>query len=578
MPTTLTLARGLNIPLNAITQKIAFLARTGAGKTYAAGRMVEQMLTAGAQVIVVDPVGVWYGLRLKADGKRPAYNIPILGGEHGDIQLEASAGSLIADVAVQRGQSMVLDVSTMRKAQATTFVTDFAEQFFHQKKSKKSPVHVVFEEAQRFVPQFVKGKERLVGAVEDIVKVGRNYGIGTTLISQRPQAINKDVLNQTEMLVVLQISGPQERRAIKDWINEKGADESPLDELDELEVGDAVVWSPSWLRILKTVHISKKVTYDASATPDFDTMSYVEPKPLSAHDLQKLEDAMGDMVDAQKARDPRHLQLALMALGTENAQLKAQLKKPQPITTKTVKVPAVTDKQLDRIMHFVERLETVGAKASNAALTLSTTLRQVREAKERPPANVTVQTGPDVIPDTVKVSVTPLKQHVARPVSGGLRKGARKMLSYLLAFQAWGLTKKQLATVVGMSYKSGTFNQYLAALKKDDFIRVQGDRFHITHAGENWADHPVSPPHNTRSMLDLWMPKMRAGARAILQLIVDDDRHLTKEQIAEQLDMSYKSGTFNQYLALLKSCDLVTVDAGLFRPTPLARGVTVKTF
>lgn len=165
MTQTLTLARNLKLPSSAVTQKIAFLARTGAGKTYAAGKMVEQMLTMGAQVIVVDPVGVWYGLRLKADGKRQGYNIPILGGEHGDIQLEAGAGTLIADVAVKRGQSMVLDVSTMRKAQATRFVTDFAEQFFHQKKRKKSPVHVVFEEAQRFVPQFTKGKERLVGAV-----------------------------------------------------------------------------------------------------------------------------------------------------------------------------------------------------------------------------------------------------------------------------------------------------------------------------------------------------------------------------------------------------------------------------
>jgi hypothetical protein len=561
----ITLAPNLKLPPAAVTQKIAFLARTGSGKTYAAGRMVEQMLSLGGQVIIVDPVGVWYGLRLKADGKRPGFNIPILGGEHGDIQLEAGAGTLIADVAVDRGQSLVLDVSTMRKAAATRFVTDFAEQFFHRKKAKKSPVHVVFEEAQRFVPQFSKGKERLVGAVEDIVKVGRNYGIGTTLISQRPQAINKDVLNQTEMLVVLQISGPQERKAIQAWINEKGADDSPLESLDELEVGQAVVWSPSWLRVLKTVRISKKNTYDASATPDWDTQDYVEPKPLSAMDLQKLEDSMGDMVERQKANDPTHLRGLLQGALTRVAQLEAQLKKPQPVKTKTVKVPALTDRQLDRIAAVVDRLESIGIKVSNEALTLADALRRVLHAKERPPARVEVLADSRGLPNTIKKPPPPPDSDI------NLRKGGRRMLVYLVTFQKWGLTKKQLATVVGMSYKSGTFNQYLATLKKFELIRQDGDRFHVLPAGAHYADEHIPEPTGKQDMLELWMPRLRAGARGILQLIVGDDQKLTKDEIAAQLDMSYKSGTFNQYLALLKACDLIKVVNGVFCATGFAQ-------
>lgn len=574
MAQTLTLARNLKLPLNAVTQKIAFLARTGAGKTYAAGKLVEQMLTAGAQVIIVDPVGVWYGLRLKADGKRQGYRIPILGGEHGDIQLEASAGTLIADVAVERDHSMVLDVSTMRKAQATRFVTDFAEQFFHRKKAKKSPVHVVFEEAQRFVPQFSKGKERLVGAVEDIVKVGRNYGIGTTLISQRPQAINKDVLNQTEMLVVLQISGPQERKAIKAWINEKGADESPLDELDELEVGQAVVWSPSWLRILKQVNIAKKVTYDASATPDFDTMSYVEPKPLSAADLLKLENAMGDMVMRTKAEDPKYLHALLEKMHQDNQRLRKELEAAKlsvKVKTKVQKVPALTDRQLDRIAHLVDRAESLGIKFGNEALTLSEALKRVLHAKERP----VTTSAPAPSPPAPKPA-PPSSPPSAPDEDINLRKGGRKILSYLAAFQAWGLTKKQLATVVGMSYKSGTFNQYLATLKKYELIKQEGDRFHIMPAGAHYADEQIPEPHDTRTMLDLWMPKLRAGARGILELLVGENQRLTKDQIAERLDMSYKSGTFNQYLALLKACELIRVDDGIFYATGFANGAKAE--
>lgn len=380
------------------------------------------------------------------------------------------------------------------------------------------------------------------------------------------------MLNQTEMLVVLQISGPQERKAIKAWINEKGADESPLDDLDELETGQAVVWSPSWLRILKQVNIGRKVTYDASATPDFDTMEFVKTKPLSGKDLQKLEDSMGDMVEEQKARDPHRLREAVMLLSAENTKLKEQLKRAQQavkVKTKTVKVPALTDRQLDRIDGMIQRWETLGIKASNDALTLSTALQGVRHAKERPPAQVEVTASPEVIPESVKVTVTP--PH--KPKGDiNLRKGARRMLSYLFTFDDWGLTKKQLAVVVGMSYKSGTFGQYLALLRKHSLLQVRDGRFHITGLGTDYMDEKIAPPHDRRSMLELWYPKMRAGARGILCLIVEEEQRLTKDQIAERMDMSYKSGTFNQYLALLKACELIRIENGIFSATAFAKG------
>jgi hypothetical protein len=46
--------------------------------------MVEEFLKAGVHVVVVDPVGVWWGLRASADGQREGLPIVVLGGEHGD--------------------------------------------------------------------------------------------------------------------------------------------------------------------------------------------------------------------------------------------------------------------------------------------------------------------------------------------------------------------------------------------------------------------------------------------------------------------------------------------------------------
>jgi DNA helicase HerA-like ATPase len=85
----LEIAEDLSLPLDAATQTFAFIARKGAGKTYTAGKLVELLLDAGVQVVVLDTVGNWYGLRLAADGKKPGFDVPVLGGLRGDIPQKA---------------------------------------------------------------------------------------------------------------------------------------------------------------------------------------------------------------------------------------------------------------------------------------------------------------------------------------------------------------------------------------------------------------------------------------------------------------------------------------------------------
>jgi hypothetical protein len=162
----LQLSKELSLPIDAVTQTFAFLGRRGSGKTYGAGKLAELMLDAGAQIVVLDPIGVWYGLRLSADGKHKGFSVPVFGGEQGDVPLEPQAGALIAKLLVEERFSAVLDVSTFRKEQRKQFVTDFAEELMHRKKTNRSAIHVFFEESQLFVPQMVGAKDaRMVGSV-----------------------------------------------------------------------------------------------------------------------------------------------------------------------------------------------------------------------------------------------------------------------------------------------------------------------------------------------------------------------------------------------------------------------------
>lgn len=47
------------LPLVALDERVAIVSTTGVGKTYAAKSRVKRLLEAGAQVCVVDPLGVW---------------------------------------------------------------------------------------------------------------------------------------------------------------------------------------------------------------------------------------------------------------------------------------------------------------------------------------------------------------------------------------------------------------------------------------------------------------------------------------------------------------------------------------
>lgn len=84
------------LPLEAVTQTIAILAKRGVGKSYTASVMAEGMLAAGQQVVILDPTGAWWGLKSSASGKEPGYQVTVFGGDHADLPLQENVGELIA--------------------------------------------------------------------------------------------------------------------------------------------------------------------------------------------------------------------------------------------------------------------------------------------------------------------------------------------------------------------------------------------------------------------------------------------------------------------------------------------------
>jgi hypothetical protein len=77
----------VGLPADAFDDRIAIVGTAGSGKTYAAKGFVERLLESGARVAIVDPLGVWWGLRASADGTAPGYPVVVFGGRHADIPI-----------------------------------------------------------------------------------------------------------------------------------------------------------------------------------------------------------------------------------------------------------------------------------------------------------------------------------------------------------------------------------------------------------------------------------------------------------------------------------------------------------
>jgi uncharacterized protein len=543
------------------TEVVASLGNRGGGKSNGAALLAEALLDTGVQVIVLDYVGIWFSLRLEADGKAPShFQIPVIGGPHGDIGLSPTAGAMVAEALAERHSSAVLDLSAFSKQERMRFATDFPEAFFRAKKKHPGPVQIVLEESQRFCPQRVQPDQaRMLGAWEEIAEVGRNYGIGLHLVSQRPQKIAKDVLNLADTVFGYRTMGVLERKAIGEWVQEKGAEgrADVHNDLPTLDRGQAIVWSPS-RQIFGKYQIRKKSTYDAGATPTHARADVT----TSPFDLGALEKAMGRAADEAKANDPARLR-------AEIAQLKKQLaQRPGgEVVEKTVQVPTIPREwreQVDRARLRARALEKQAGHLLAEAHDLGEVFAELDKAAKIPGALAAAPgvTGARLARPTAQAPTREPFTHEGSAMVGN--SGLRRML-IALAQRPNGLTNAQLGVRAGVSSKSGTFSTYLGRARAQGWVADEGQIRRITKAGIDALGTFDLLPEGSE-LAKYWIQELGGGASRMLRALVDEyPNPMTNAELGESAGISYVSGTFSTYLGRLRSLELVTGRGGELR-------------
>lgn len=559
MTSALGISDSLALPLDTVTDTIGVLAVKGAGKTFTFLVMVEEMVRQGLPVVVLDPVGVCWGLRSSADGKGPGLPVVIVGGQHGDVPLEEGAGAVLADWVIAERRPAVFDLSELpTKAASIRFALDFLTRLYTG--SRREPIHVVIDEADEFAPQKPFGEEtRLLRAVEILVRRGRAKGLGVTMVTQRPAVLSKNVLTQIGTLIVGRTTSPQDRKAVDEWVIAHATEaqrKTFLASLASLPTREKWVWSPE-RDVFARVAIRGRATFDSSATPKAGELRF-EPKKLAPVDLDALRARIAATKEEEEAPPGEH----------ETVTVRVE-----------VPAPYIPEALMSAAAEVIRAFEN--AVTSISALSNALAASAVEGARVLPPKDVeelqaayagTTSNGQpgfgltvaaaDLEEDDRDVVVTRDKPMTrgGRVVARAESKlgGAERKVLTVLAQHRKGLSHVQVAILAGYSSTSGGFRNTLSALRSAGRIDGGRDRMTITASGTVDLGR-FEPLPRGRALLAYW--EANAGGkceRMILgELASVHPRSLPKEALASRTGYRATSGGFRNALSRLRTLQLI---------------------
>lgn len=544
------------IPAGALEHHVAFLGKTGSGKSNAAKVIIETALDNGERICVLDPTGSWWGLRLGRSGKASRYPVVIFGGLHADVPIGREHGAAVAEVVATSSTPAVIDTRLMTVGERTAFFTAFAQTLLRK---NRGPLRLVIDEAHVFAPQGRVADPKsgeMLHAANNLVSLGRSIGLRIMLLSQRPAKLHKDSLTQVETLVAMRLIAPQDRKAIEEWIGEwadKDHGRGIVASLPSLPTGDAWIWSPE-IGFLERKHFPLARTYDSGKAPTGDDGA-PELQPLKLDQVNALlQTAAAEL----RANDPK-------VLKTEIARLQAELGS----RTHQLTVPAYPDQRA-----LVSRLESELTDVRARFGELSETLRQAaaiicgpsgsnsRSRAKAGAETTAIETAKAEPVSRLAGERTPEAPGGSNEPSGAPVTGPqRQMLEALLWWKAHGHSspsRAQLAGKIGWKITSGHLKNVAGSLRGAGLIDYpQPGHFALTAAGE--AAAPV--PDVAENLHDSVRSALSGPQQTVFDFLRRNPGSQTRESLARACNWEPTSGHVKNVLGSLRTLQIIDYPA-----------------
>jgi len=518
------------IPESALDDRLAFVGTSGSGKTYAAGTAVERILTTGAKVVVVDPLDVWYGLRVKADGVRQAFPVIIFGGAHADIPITEHAGSVIGEAVASMSESCIVSLSTLgSKSAERRFMLAFLEALY--RKATGEPFHLIFDEADLWAPQRAF-EPQLQSLMENIVRRGRVKGFIPWLITQRPAVLSKDILSQADGLIAMKLTSSQDRSALQAWIEgqaDRKDEKQMLSRLPRLKRGEGVIWLPG-LPVLEEATFPEKKTFDSSQTPKRgQTKRTAALKPI---DLGALTARLAS-IEAERGKP---------AKGKAPSPAGAPAASPDPAAVRVAEDRARAEgfeqgKRVGRTEGYQDAVRE--AKAALSSM----------QPNEPSLAALPARPAPKSAPAAAPAPLASTSGDVRLPV------GERAVLT-VCAQYANGATRSQITVLTNL--KRSTRDRYILYLKQKGLVDTVADRIVALSAGRIALGSDYQPLPTGAALRAKMIAELPDGEARILAVLCDAyPRSVSRDRIEQEANL--KRSTRDRYILYLRARELAHI-------------------
>lgn len=162
-------------------------------------------------------------------------------------------------------------------------------------KELRHPIALLCDEAHLYIPARQESgvSEEGLKTFERIAKEGRKYGVGLTVISQRPAEVNRTVLSQCNNFVAMRLTNAEDQAVIRRLMPDTLGGFADL--LPILDVGEALIVGDAAM-LPSRIRVDEPRVHPSSATVDFwdrwalDTVENGIPVAVEALRKQRIGD------------------------------------------------------------------------------------------------------------------------------------------------------------------------------------------------------------------------------------------------------------------------------------------------
>jgi len=533
-----------------IESRLLIQANSGAGKSWALRRLLEQTYAHVPQ-IVIDVEGEFHTLREKFD-------YVLAGQKGGDCPADTKSATLLARRLLELNVSAIVDIYELG-VQRTRFVRLFLDALVNAPRDLWHPTLVVIDEAHMFCPEASQAES--ADAVKDLMTRGRKRGFCGVLATQRISKLHKDAAAECNNKLI-------GRSSLDIDMKRAGAElgftnREDLQKLRTLAPGSFYAFGPALSDEVRLITIGAVVTTHPKAG---------ERAAAPTPPREKVRKVLAQLADL-----PREAEEEARTVGEWKAkakQLEVELRKAKAaapvakVETKTVEKPIVTDKVAKSLADSVSRIERrlipLGDEMKEVAGELAVVKAALHAASWKnppPPGRIVTNLPASLVPDAIAMAqhrraTSPIANRDVKPSNGALPVGEAATLRALIQYTS-GLERRQLTVITG--YKRSTRDAYVARLREKGLVEVAGDR--VTATPEGIAAMPDAEPLPMGPALqDYWLKRLPSGEGTILAKLLEvngDD--YGREDLSEAT--GFKRSTRDAYLSRLAAKELV-VDLG----------------